>query len=104
MNFSINVVYARRVLRSTGWLSNHSSNNTASMTFLRTRRLLLDLLAKAVAQRDRIGLRLGGPSEDELTAGGRVGAAEDPHLEPAAALADARQIRWGCFRDVMQAS
>ena len=55
-----------------------------------------DLLAEAVAHRDRVVLGRGRAGEDQLLAGGRVDAAEDPHLEPRAALADAASGRLPC--------
>ena len=49
-------------------------------------------LAEAVAQSQRFGFRCGRSGEDQLSTGDRVDAAEDPHLEPHAALTDAGQI------------
>jgi hypothetical protein len=51
-----------------------------------------DLLAELVAQSERLGFGRCRPGEDQLFPGGRVHPAEDPHLEPRAALTDAGQI------------
>jgi hypothetical protein len=51
-----------------------------------------DLLAEPVAQSQRFGFGRGRSGEDQLPTGGRIDPAEDPHLEPRAALTDAGQI------------
>jgi hypothetical protein len=63
--------------------------------------VVFDLLAEPVAEGNSSGFGGGGAGEDQLLAGGRVDAAEDPYLEPRAALTDARQVSRLRFRVVM---
>jgi hypothetical protein len=51
-----------------------------------------DLSAESVSQSERFGFGRGRSGEDQLSTGGRVDPAENPHLEPRAALTDAGQI------------
>ena len=51
-----------------------------------------DLFAEPIAQSERVGFGRGRSGEDQLSTGGRVDPAENPHLEPRAALTDAGQI------------
>jgi hypothetical protein len=62
-----------------------------TVTLVRTGSLA-DLLPKSVPQLDRGVLSVGGAGEYDLLAGDGIGAAEDSHLERAAALADAGEV------------